>query len=410
MKVALAGLFSKLVFIPVLMFGAWTSVLGQDAVQGNASWLLVAPTNSVAAGKPVPLGVVLLNASSESLKRSLPSTLHGRLLAGTHRQDVSLRRDTAKPDESVELVAPPSGFARRDYVVELPAAISGLVVLEIPLLAARVALEVTAAPAPAEKSDVAKIVQQAQPPFSAADFFKEHISGYEPFYFIAGPESPNAKFQISLKYQLLSRHSALAAHAPALEGIHFAYSQTSLWDWNGPSAPFFDSSYRPELLYTWERLWGGRATNWYRLDLTGGVQHESNGKDELDSRSLNIVYFRPTFTLGKPDELQWTVSPRVWVYVGDLSDNPDMEDYRGYADLRMILGWARGVQLSTIGRLGDDGEHGSIQLDLTYPLMRLLAGSFSVYLHAQYFNGYGESLLLYNEKGSSWRLGFALFR
>jgi outer membrane phospholipase A len=49
-------------------------------------------------------------------------------------------------------------------------------------------------------------------------------------------------------------------------------------------------------------------------------------------------------------------------------------------------------------------------LDLTYPLMRLLAGSFSVYLHAQYFNGYGESLLLYNEKGSSWRLGFALFR
>ena len=41
-------------------------------------------------------------------------------------------------------------------------------------------------------------------PFDPGRFFKEHISGYEPIYFIAGTKSPNAKFQISFMYQLLN--------------------------------------------------------------------------------------------------------------------------------------------------------------------------------------------------------------
>jgi len=44
-----------------------------------------------------------------------------------------------------------------------------------------------------------------------------------------------------------------------------------------------------------------------------------------------------------------------------------------------------------------DGNHESLQLDLTYPTMRLF-GSFSLYLDVQYFTGYGESLLGYNKK------------
>jgi outer membrane phospholipase A len=43
-------------------------------------------------------------------------------------------------------------------------------------------------------------------------------------------------------------------------------------------------------------------------------------------------------------------------------------------------------------------------------MMKLLSGSFGVYLHAQYFIGYGESLLLYNERGTSFRLGFSFYR
>ncbi len=198
-------------------------------------------------------------------------------------------------------------------------------------------------------------------------------------------------------------------NVPALRGFHLSYTQTSLWDWNAPSAPFFDSSYKPAFFYSWDRALGGRATNWYRLDAQGGVQHESNGKDGADSRSMNIAFVRPTLVLGKPDHFQVTLQPRAWVYLGDLSDNPDIASYRGYVDMRVIAGWSRGLQLSALGRMGDDWSHRSVQLDLTYPLMQLL-GNFSLYFQVQYFTGYGESLLDYKEQTSVLRAGFALYR
>jgi outer membrane phospholipase A len=264
----------------------------------------------------------------------------------------------------------------------------------------------------AAESTAATPAVEAKPkpgPFDPGYFLKEHLSGYEPMYFVVGPESPNAKFQISLKYQLLNNEGPLAQKVPLMRGLHVAYTQTSLWDWNQTSAPFLDSSYKPEVLYLWERAVGGEPGSWFRLDLQPGLQHESNGKGGLDSRSLNIAYLRPTATFGRDDAFQVTVQPRAWVYLGDLSDNPDIALYRGYADLRLIAGWKANVQLSATGRLGDRGDRASLQLDLTFPLMKIWR-NFSAYLDAQYFIGYGESLLLYNERSSAYRFGFSIYR
>jgi outer membrane phospholipase A len=67
------------------------------------------------------------------------------------------------------------------------------------------------------------------------------------------------------------------------------------------------------------------------------------------------------------------------------------------------------LTLSARGQMGGGADHGSVQLDLTYPTMRFF-GSFSLYLDVQYFNGYGESLLGYNQRTDELRVGFALFR
>lgn len=318
----------------------------------------------------------------------------------------------------------PGTFARREYTFRIPESWSGEVTLAAHQFGSvRLAFvfqsiptntSITTAAAP-EKRGMVYFLKGRQHSSEAGQydpdtFFKQHIFGYDPFYFIAGTESPNAKFQISFKYRLLNDRGWLAQKAPWTLGFHLAYSQTSLWDWNADSAPFFDSSYRPELLYSWDRILGGGPTNWFRLDLQGGLQHESNGKSGSDSRSLNIVYFRPRLTFGKDSGPQLTLTPRAWVYVGDLSDNPDMNDYRGFADLRAAFGWKRGLQISAFGRIGQRLSQGSVTVDATYPLMQPPNGSFSIYLHAQYFTGYGESLLGYRDRTDIFRVGIALYR
>jgi phospholipase A1/A2 len=192
--------------------------------------------------------------------------------------------------------------------------------------------------------------------------------------------------------------------------LSLAYTQTSLWDWNEPSAPFFDSSYKPEVNYTWQHVDGGHWGDWIRLDLQGALQHESNGKGDPDSRSLSIAYLRTTGTIGRIGSFQVSLSPKVFVYLGDLSDNSDIADYRGYLELRATVGWSDNVQLAAKTRVGKGFDRASLQLDLTYPMWKLPVLRSSVYLQAQYFTGYGESLLRYNERSEHFRAGFALYR
>lgn len=266
-------------------------------------------------------------------------------------------------------------------------------------LAAGLLTVLLAAPGSAQLNDgVEPEAAKSAATFDPVAFFKRHIFPYEPIYFIAGHKDPNAKFQFGFRYQIAD------SNQPWLNGFNFAYTQTSLWDLSAPSAPFFDSSYKPELLYIYEGILGGGATNWYRLDLQAGAQHESNGKDGANSRSLNIAYFRPTLTLGYPAGLHLTVQPRAWGYLGGLDDNPDLDEYRGYVDLRVMLTY-KDLQLSAIGRMGHKGNHPSGQFDLTYRLP-----GTAVYFEAQYFTGYGESLLLYNRRSDIVRFGFALYR
>jgi len=50
-----------------------------------------------------------------------------------------------------------------------------------------------------------------------------------------------------------------------------------------------------------------------------------------------------------------------------------------------------------------------MQFDLTLP-MRARLFDFASYFMVQYFDGYGESLLLYNQHSSTVRAGFSLVR
>jgi phospholipase A1/A2 len=377
------------------------------------------PAMEAVAGAEISLSLHALNTTTRDRNWTFPRTISCRFIISNLTNQASLEAE--QPAGSPEVTIAPGRFEVRTYRVRVPVSMHGSVWLECAdLNVNRVALQVRppakeiATAEPESKSRLRKFLQ-AEPlrlgeTFNAGRFFKEHVSSYEPLYFIAGTESPNAKFQVSFKYRLLNNDGPLATNWPALRGFHVAYTQTSLWDWNSASAPFFDSSYRPEVLYLAENVTRAKSNDWFRLDLQAGFQHESNGRDGFDSRSLNIAYLRPRFVFGKEDRLQLILQPRAWTYIGDLSDNPDIADYRGYVDVRAIVGWQRGPQLSATGRLGKDGDHESLQLDFTYPLMGFFPRSFSLYLHVQYYTGFGESLLRYNERDTSLRAGFSLTR
>jgi outer membrane phospholipase A len=412
------GRFARRIVRAVFIL-AWSIALPALAPGQDLTITFTGPSEPVPAGNRTNLWLNVLNPSSQEVLWTFPQKIEGRIVSPQGASESSL--ELRDPAEAGEVKIAPGAFVRREYLLPVPASASGQVVVVFSQLNAnRVVLDVQTPTPVANKAEeteasvFTRFIEKVEPkepgkPFDAGRFFKEHISGYEPFYLIAGTKSPNSKFQISFMYQLLNNEGPLATKAPALKGFHVAYTQTSLWDWDASSAPFFDTSYKPEFLYSWERVAGGQPTNWFQLDLQGGLKHESNGKSGADSRSMNITYLRPTLTLGRDDGLQFTLQPRAWVYLGDLSDNPDITDYRGYADLRTIVGWKRGLQLSALGRMGDDVNHGSLQLDLTYPTMKIF-GSFSLYLHAQYFTGYGESLLEYNRRSEAFRVGFSLYR
>ncbi|MBC8097270.1 MAG: phospholipase A [Akkermansiaceae bacterium] len=391
---------------------------GAFAAQGKHLTLTISETETPSVIETEgSFWVNALNTTDEKATWIVPNEIKCQIVSAQGTIEVSAQARQA----SVEPVTiAPGTFARCQYSFKFPEPWTGQFTLEFrEFPAARLTFEARPSPSVSKAEPEAKGMvyflkgrghAKEAGQYDPDSFFKQHIFGYDPLYFIAGTDSPNAKFQISFKYRVLNDRGWLAQKAPWLVGLHGAYSQTSLWDWNADSAPFFDSSYRPEMLYSWDGLIGGGLTNWFRLDLQGGVQHESNGRDGSSSRSLNIAYLRPRLIFGQDSGPQLTLIPRAWVYVGDLNDNSDMADYRGYADLRAAFGWKRGLQISALGRLGQRLSQGSVTVDVTYPLMQPPNGSFSMYLHGQYFTGYGESLIGYKERTDIFRLGVSLYR
>jgi len=132
---------------------------------------------------------------------------------------------------------------------------------------------------------------------------------------------------------------------------------------------------------------------------------------------LDIAFIHPTLTIYQPFHDSsfmnfLSISPKIYDYVGDTSQNPNIAKYRGFCDLR-VLGDFHTWQLAVIGRLGNECNRGMTQIDLTIPLGPFLSDQkhdIDLAFDAQYFNGYGDTLLTYNQYTSEVRLGFSIYR
>ncbi len=246
--------------------------------------------------------------------------------------------------------------------------------------------------------------------------FWQRMTAYEPTYLLAEPfpsggRQGNAKFQFSLAFQIIGRPDGEPQPGDSrADGLYGAFSQTSFWDLAAESSPFYDSSYRPELF--WHQGFSPGLLLSDGLGIEGGIGHESNGKPAGESRSLNHLFIRPLIRWDLSDGWWLHLGPRFHIYVGTLEDNPDLPRYRGYANLELSAGIRDGGMALVRGRVGNDWDRGSLQLDLSYPLDRLSGGWVHGFLYLQGFVGWSESLLAYDQLVDQPRvlIGFGLTR
>ncbi|CAG9173276.1 phospholipase A [Cupriavidus respiraculi] len=236
---------------------------------------------------------------------------------------------------------------------------------------------------------------------------RDRLSFNEPMYFLVGAHGgANAKFQLSFKYRVFQGENP--ASKGLLDNLYLGYTQFSLWDLSSESKPFRDTNLRPSVFYYLSDV-GVRNSAISRLSVATGLEHESNGRDGEDSRSVNTVFVKPTFYLGDQTDWHWTVTPKAYYYLSK-NNNADIAHYRGYMDLKLAYGKPDSWEFAATLRKGTRKSYGSVDAQVTYPLARLLPGTAG-YLMAGYFVGYGESLLDYNRKLPwQFRLGYALNR
>lgn len=236
-----------------------------------------------------------------------------------------------------------------------------------------------------------------------------NIGPYKPIYFLYGADPAESRFQISLKYQLLGAQCPLNKSCEWMRGVHLGYTQTSSWNLDSDSSPFEDTSYQPEIFFLSDNT--KARPGWLDgLFYQGGMQHESNGRAGIESRSTNYFYFAPSVILyNETNRLGIQVTPKVVSFFNNSDDeNPDIDKYRGNFELEVKTGRAESLVFGANFRFAQKGV--STQLDLTYPLSMGFLKNLEFYLHMQYANSLAETLINYTERTEAFRFGIAIVR
>jgi outer membrane phospholipase A len=377
----------------------------------NSAWaadldvVLAVSQDPVRGGGVVILDLYLHNHTDATIPHEWPPSLPCRIITG--RTTVTVNAVRMDQDTPTRVDVPGRRFAKRQYSVLLPVYAVGSVRI-VPETIDTNPLIIAVEKAPPE-AWVGQQVPLDEGPTMLQSFL-EDLSVYEPMYFLLGvePGLDQSKFQFSFKYRLFNPKGYLSEIAPWVTGFHLGYTQRSIWDLEGDSKPFDDTSYMPEAFYLLPKL----DLNLARISafgIQGGFQHESNGRAGTASRSTNYLYVKPIMGVHLTGPYHMKIAPKIYTYVeNEDENNADLADYRGYVDLEVGIMNPEGLALNS--HLWWAREGASVQLDLTYPMTRLLGKSLNFYLQAQYFSGYAETLIRYNERHDAFRLGFAIVR
>ncbi len=234
-----------------------------------------------------------------------------------------------------------------------------------------------------------------------SDFSNQPYFGlYKDNYFIFGPSinkrptryNTNIKFQISVAQRLT--HATL----PWGTYLYLFYTQKCFWNVLENSMPMTDLNFNPGIGLTKPLF----AKNRYIGKLTFMIEHESNGRDSIQSRSWNRVALAANIFVTK----NLMVHGKIWAPIVDGKNNKDIVDYCGFFNFgcQVVSDNRRfNAGLTVVKRKGWN-LNANIVLDLSYRIFK----KDNQYLTLQFYNGYGEGLLDYNKYHCQVRLGLLI--
>lgn len=223
---------------------------------------------------------------------------------------------------------------------------------------------------------------------------------YKDNYFIFGPsigpkatkENTNVKFQISVRQKLTK------STLPGGTYLYLCYTQKVFWNILEKSLPMTDLNFNPGIGLAKPVFKNGKYIGKFILQL----EHESNGRDSIESRSWNRLSLGGDVLITN----NFLVHAKVWIPYVDGEHNKDLLKYVGIMQA--------GVELTS----DDRRWKGSLLLTkrktwrLDFNTVAEISWQFSRNadwnLFVQYYNGYGEGLLDYNKFSSHLRAGVVI--
>lgn len=232
------------------------------------------------------------------------------------------------------------------------------------------------------------------------DFENQPYFGlYKDNYFIFGPSlknpnntNTNIKFQISIAQRLTK------TVLPWDTYLYLFYTQKCFWNVLENSMPMTDLNFNPGIgltkpLYVKDRFIG---------KLTFMIEHESNGRDSIQSRSWNKISLASNIWVDR----SLMVHGKVWIPIIDGMNNKDILHYCGIYQVGVqVLSPNQRFSGSVIltKRLGKFFNYNTV-IELSYRFLK----RDNQYFFLQYYNGYGEGLLDFKQFHNQIRVGIVI--
>lgn len=223
---------------------------------------------------------------------------------------------------------------------------------------------------------------------------------YKDNYFVFGTtigqkptrENTNVKFQLSIAQRLTKSTLPLGTY------LFLFYTQKCFWNVLEESFPMTDLNFNPgigltKLLFVKNRYVG-------KVSLI--AEHESNGRDGIESRSWNRISLAGSIMVAP----EFVVHGKFWIPIIDGENNRDILDYCGIYQVGTSLKMPDnrlGLSIILTKRRGWRLNYNTV-VELNYRLFN----RDNQYLFLQYYNGYGEGLLAYKEFHSTLRVGIVI--